>query len=357
MIIKHKKYSDLILPENYLEFVNNTIINKTYDCFSTCVLITNTNNMYNLIDYIYWHLNICNFNKILIFSNNNSSNINNIKNVIKLFNTNRIDFEVNNSPLYEIHNEVLKTVSSKYIMFIDDDEYLYISDKYTDINDLLKNKENDNIFKFSVNWVHFFNNVLVNSINYETESCLSSFKYYYNKIIFKDIRFNLIKTIYKTNIEHKIFSDNSKHIKIKNGINSKSTVWNEVKPGTLHNALTYLNKILIPSHNLSNNTLNYNYDNSLDDDISVDNCDIYLAHYKYISYKDIKNKLSKSRDYVSIDPISYNINYNKDLILKLYNTFNDSNCILCNDLFNVYNKYKNDILNIKKTYKDLYDNT
>lgn len=339
---------NLILPHDYLTY-NNTIKKETqYKYFSTCVLITNTNDMYNLIDYIFWHLNICKFDHILIINNNNEQNYNNIKLVISLFDSTKVTFITDNNPLYKIHSKIVNSFSSKYIMFIDDDEFLYISDKFKSINDILEH--HIDYFKYSINWVHFFNNKLLKTFDTRYNSYINTFKYYYLKTEYKDIKFNLVKTIYSTELNHHILSDNIKTITVPSFLNTVTTTWNEIKPFTVHNGLTIFNNNILPSYNLTNYKINYNYDNADINDINIENSDIFLAHYKYTAINKIIYKLNKNRDYISIAKNSYNINYNINKILDLYNSLNNT-VLKYNDVLSIkYNKYKNEILTLKTSY-------
>lgn len=113
---------------------------------------------YNLEDFkcwLKWHLEIIKFDKITVIDNESLVDIESICKENK-----RINYikKPGNITHYDLLNEYVNNSDCEWVMPIDDDEFIYVSDKYdNNINTYLtdfKNNHNDN--KIIIGWLNLF---------------------------------------------------------------------------------------------------------------------------------------------------------------------------------------------------------
>lgn len=115
------------------------MINKTY--FTEVVLLTKSYNLQDFKDWLHWHLDIVGFDHCHVFDNESSVDI---KSVCDSYGK-KVSYElIKGWPnQYELYNRYINNESKAWwVLPIDDDEFLYVSEKY-------KHKINNLILKFS----------------------------------------------------------------------------------------------------------------------------------------------------------------------------------------------------------------
>lgn len=313
--------------------------------FSEFILITYCSNIYNLIYWLDWHLNIINFEHGIVIINNTINETD--KKMLEQF-YNKIELiikpdRINQSAIY---TEYVNKSKSYWVLPIDDDEYLYISDKYEhDINKLLfvqTNKDKDTFYKYAFNWLLFYSNELQEKFN-QKKSYLDLYRYVYlDKVERQDEVFN-IKTIVNTSIYHQYFSDydetkfvNNNEIDLKNiTIGNKISMHDHI--GTVHNPLSKFKNQFYHAKNLSTNEIcaGYKFYNKTSLDM-----DCFIAHYKYRTLEEFQIKTQKYPKMLDVSPYYYSILNQNNFLEKLYEQIK-SELVYFPVLYNLFNKYKN----------------
>ena len=126
--------------------------------FSEVVLLTKSYNLQDFKDWLHWHLDIIGFDHAHIFDNESSVDI---KSVCDSYGS-KVSYEkvIGWPNQYGLYNRYINNQSKAWwVLPIDDDEFLYVSDKYEHkINDLLLdlNRLHKDWFKVSVGWRNLF---------------------------------------------------------------------------------------------------------------------------------------------------------------------------------------------------------
>lgn len=131
-------------------------MNKIY--LTEVVLLTKSYNLQDFKDWLHWHLDIVGFNHAHIFDNESSVDI---KSVCESYGD-RVSYELIKGwpDQYNLYNRYINNESKAWwVLPIDDDEFLYVSDKFENnvnniIMDLSVNRKDWN--KVSVGWRNLF---------------------------------------------------------------------------------------------------------------------------------------------------------------------------------------------------------
>ena len=126
--------------------------------FSEVMLLTKQNYPDELRCWLNWYLNVIGFDHIAIFDNESPINV---KDIISDYTSDKIDYNLIEgwSNQYKLYNDYIKSSESQYTIALDDDEFLYLGDRYkgnikTFIESLSANYECYN--KFYILWVNMF---------------------------------------------------------------------------------------------------------------------------------------------------------------------------------------------------------
>ena len=317
------------------------------------LLITNTENIYDIIDWLYWHINIIGFEHIVLIDNDSPVNLN----ILCKFFGNKIKYiklpgKLNQN---EVYNKYVNNSDAYWVLPIDDDEFLYISDKYqNNIKNLIIANDNFKFLKFSFTWMMMFSKKLINTRNLQNTNIFELFDCYYDNEagFFEDI--TNIKTMVNTCAKHYYASDNKNlkktHFVPVNDLNidnyeirvnyNISNCYDHM--ATVHNPITILYKTFQHAYNITNNFIDIGYkSHSLVHHLN----DAYLLHFKYKTKSEWDYKVNKRNKFDDVCETYYNNIYTNNAIVNAYNY---------NQYFKpnylpkqLYNKYINNILKIK----------
>lgn len=332
---------------------NKLFTNKKY--FSEAILITDTDNIFNIIDWLYWHINIIGFDHIVLIDNDSKVNI---KIVCDLF-SEKVEYYKFNGFIsqMDIYTKFVNESKAEWVLPIDDDEFLYLSDKYKNINDFIKtNITVFTVYKFAINWICMFSNNLINDRNYKN-SYIEDFTYSYNGESDFVEYLGVIKTLVNTNIYHLYISENADETNTNlNNLKFEKTIkkyknnnlfnfilqskWDKI--GSVHNPISKNNDIYECAYDTE---LKQFYFGMFNPSYCNYNGDIYLAHYKFRSINEWMFKINERKMFPSNSKKYYDTIQVKDTIFKAYsyNKFFKEN----NRLINKYNQYKNEIQKLK----------
>lgn len=340
MILKNKNYNIKIFDsDSYNNYNFNQPIDKEKLYNTELILITNSNNLKELLYWLYWHINVIGFEHVVLIDNSK-------ENLIQPFIS-----KFGNSITYikkpgvisqcEIYNYYVKNSKSKWVLPLDDDEYLYISDKFDhSINTFIK-KNDLPVYKYAFNWHMMFNDTIIEKNNdfyvnlYQSECPIDYVTF--------DC-FWCVKTMVNTEINHLYVSDNGEtpfELKLNNldmdknyrHIDSGFSLFKVNHMGSVHNPISKVN-------NTFRHAYNYNTDDmtiGLFCNNKERNRDIYIAHYKYRDLDSIKFKINNFH-FTDIMKQYINDAYNLD---NYYNAFNiiRPSLIKNDDLYNLSNEF------------------
>lgn len=286
MIINEKK--PLLTKNIFGKPINLTAVNSTEKIYNTeLLLLSNSENFANLIFWVKYHLDTIKFEHLILIYNNTQENFNKLKEIFA--DNDKIDLycvtgSVSQANLYNFY---IKNSKSKWVLPMDDDEYLYIPEKYNhDINEVLK--VNNTYYKYSFNWLSCISKAVYDEVDEETPY----YKLYNYCLPLDHDENNTIKTIINTSICHNYIENREPLICMNNilkvtgntlyaGYNNMGSVHNPIS----HDGITYQhalslsdNKSIIIARVIPEVLKN----------ISEDNC--YIFHFKYRSYNEWKNK-------------------------------------------------------------------
>ena len=319
------------------------------------LLITNTNDAYNIIDWIYWHINIIGFDHIIIIDNDSTADL---KRICSFFGDKvkyiKLSGKLNQNDVY---NKYVNCSKAYWVLPIDDDEFLYISDKYQhNIKKLILSNENYKFLKLSFTWMMMFSKNIISSRDLKNSNSFELFNYYYDNThgFFEDI--TNIKTLVNTCAKHYYASDNSNFKKTHfitaddlNIDNYEARINYQISNcydhmGTVHNPITILYKTFQHAYNLSNNLIDIGYKahrlvNHTDD--------VYLLHFKYKTKAEWDYKVNRRNKFGDIIETYYDSVYMNNTINKAYSY---SNNFVLNDLpRQLYVSHINNIQKIKSS--------
>ena len=312
-----------------IKLIPNEATTKIYN--TELLLLTNSKNFDNLTFWVKYHLDVIKFDHIVIIYNNSNENFNKLK--LKFEDNNKIDLYYVSGSVSQanLYNYYVKTSKSKWVLPLDDDEYLYIPEKYNyNINELLN--LNTTYYKYSFNWL----SCISKTVNNKTDEETPYYKLYNYCLPLNHDENNTIKTIINTAICHNYLENREPLI-------------------CMNNILKLSNNVLYPGYNnmgsvhnpISHDGVNYQHSLSLSDnksiivariipeilkDISKDNC--YIFHFKYRSYDEWKNKC-KNMILKDIDSAFCRRHYNDKKYFNIYKT-NSESLIDISSLFKIF---------------------
>lgn len=313
----------------------NKVVNKKY--LSEVILIICTNDLYNFRYWLEWHLNIIKFDHAIIIDNDSPVDIyseclkyNNVEYIKKIGTVSQSDlytYYVNNSKSY-------------WCLCIDDDEFLYISDKYQNsINNLLKSFSNEypDFLKISFPWIMMVSDNLMENRDFRTPVFDLFTRSLTQKLIqnpdhFDNIEsFLNVKTIVNTLAKHYYAKDTEKIRQIDlETINmsplnlyflfypyiySDNYLFFYDKLGTVHNPISKLFDTYIHAINAADKKINIGYFGTSDIDV---NWDAFIGHYKYRTLEEWRYKIYDRNKFNDLYQ-SYDIFYNERKIHDIYN--------------------------------------
>ena len=107
---------------------------------SEVILLTKNDHIDELECWIEWHSNVVKFDHIVVLDNESTIDAKQICDKLNKTNNNKIEYcRIEGWPdQYKLYNDYINKSQSQWILTIDDDEYLYIGDKYNgNVNDFL----------------------------------------------------------------------------------------------------------------------------------------------------------------------------------------------------------------------------
>ena len=363
MIIHNRKHHtknffviDQDLANNINSCNNTEIKNNNFKYFSEILLITNTKDLYNIIDFFVYHLYILKFDHIIVVDNGAADGF---KDVCKMFgNKISYNYDVDSHEQVYLLNKYLKTSEAHWTVYIDDDEYIVLK-QHDNINTFLKDtiiNLDKQYYKFSINFVHFFGKDVILD-NKNNESYLTLFNYI-NPVepisLSNDATLAYVKSFINNEVLHTYYNANIGS-PIKCVLNDDSTVKyfdkldyadfrsniNAYKSNcaTGHNPLTMINNKIFPSYNLSNRKEIYGCFSCNNDGFKNAMINTaYLAHFKYRTVDEYKKKI-KYNKFADVENSYYDATYKLDAYYNIYNILKN-NFIKNNDLFIIYNNNK-----------------
>lgn len=287
----------------------NKPIQRKYD--TGILLITNTEDSENLKTWLKWHLDILEFDCIVIIDNDAKIDI---KQIIKLY-KNRVIYKKISGKIsqYEIYNDFLNNNNLiNWLLFIDDDEFLYISDKY---NNKISNILNDykNYYKLSINsLIMRTQEPINNNINFITDAIYA--------IPLDFVENKLIKTMVNCNIGH-LFTDSTIYPTLNNNIQIPTDLLEYYSEddydiiGTPHNPVSHDGKNIIFSKNISTGIIDVGL-NTRKLFTDLNNIDVCLLHYKYNTIKNWHKKINNT--FKDINATYFERVYNDDYYNLVY---------------------------------------
>ena len=292
---------------------------------SEILCITNNDKPKRFIDWLIWHACIIKFNHIIVIDNNSNYDIKRICDKINsIYNVNidciRIDSQISQM---EIYTEYCNKSEAYFFLPIDDDEFLYISNKYHhDINEYIYiiHQKYPTFFKYAFNSYYAFSENIIN-------------KYIDTPF------FNLYDKLYVSNETKSIVNTNLNHYYQPDTVNDESvryidSIFNDVDYNINYNSsLTY--RILQKNKNLRGDHLGsphnpitklYNvYQHSLEPQINaiipgiynyfIDasmkvNTDAFIYHFKYRTIEEYEYKINRRKKFKDLS-IPYEAIYYK----------------------------------------------
>lgn len=349
--------SDSIINISSRIVFNNAEFNKipvTKKYFSEAILITDTDNIFNIVDWLYWHINVIGFDHIIVIDNDSPVDI---KPACDLF-QDKVDYYKFSGFIsqMDIYTNFVNKSNAEWVLPIDDDEFLYLSNTYSSINDFIKeNIAKLNVYKFAINWICMFSNNLLEHHNYKN-SYIEDFTYSYNGEQGFPEYLGLIKTLVNTNIYHLYISENADEFNTNfNELDFVKTIekydsslfdfilkskWDRI--GSVHNPVSKNDNIYECAYDTE---LQQFYFGMFNKSYCNYNGDIYLAHYKFRSLDEWLFKINNRKRFPSNSKKYYDTIQIEDTIYAAYsyNKFFKEN----NNLINKYNQHKNTILKLK----------
>lgn len=318
---------------------------------SEVLLITDSDNIYNIIDWLYWHLNIIGFEHAVIIDNSQNSILKKLE-IKKLF-KDKVNFYFQPGKLSQVdtYTKYVNNSDAWWVLPIDDDEYLYLdTDYYKNINDLIL--KTPGYLKISFNWLMLFSKTLIEK-NDKKISYLNKFKYYLkNTNILNNSDYSLygsfydIKAMVNTSIKHLYSVNKDRDIFVtKNDVNftDNRVQFDYEHMGNVHNPISYYDSKYYFAYNIAHNTETIGYRSDKPASILDTAC---LLHFKFRTFEEWNYKCNKRHKFSDTRDIFFTQQYLNDNIRKLYNKISTSL-----DIYNkaeiLYNKYKNQILEYK----------
>lgn len=325
---------------------------------SEIILVVSTNDLYNFKYWLYWHINIIKFDHAIIIDNDSSVDLR--SECLKYDNVEYIKKpgSISQSELYTYY---VNSSKAYWCICLDDDEFLYISDKYNNsINHFIKlfTHEYPEFLKIAIPWAMMRSTALLEDRDFKTpvfdvfdqtiDDSIIRLKDYPDKVEC----IACTKTLVNTLVKHYYSKDTEKTIQIDLETidltpsrlyefyqNAPCThVFYYDKLGTVHNPISKLFDTYIHSINAMDKQINVGYCSSSKIDI---NTDIFIAHYKYKTFNEWNYKVNfrnKFNDLYSTYDLFYVNNRIKDI-------YNRTKFISNNSLKLLWERYRHEMSN------------
>lgn len=126
--------------------------------FSEVVLLTKTYSLQDFEDWLFWHVNVVNFDHVMVFDNESTEDI---KSVCEKYGSKVTYKLIKGWPnQYELYNKYVNEESRAWwVLTIDDDEFFYVSERFNhNVNDVLMYlyEEHPDWTKLCVGWRNLF---------------------------------------------------------------------------------------------------------------------------------------------------------------------------------------------------------
>ena len=339
-----------ILNDN-IDLMGNKSTTFLYD--SEILLMTNStkNNFYNIITWIYYHKNIAKFSHITIVHNNckDEESKTLLKNICDYFKIDYFYEEQGSQSL--MFNKYQKLSKAKWLICIDEDEYIYLKNNQT-INEVLSQYKDE--YKLSLTMINFFSSTLLEEVdpiipiptifNYADiykKSVNDELKVYPALINFKTfVNNNYYHYVYNSKNNDFIFQDLNADVFTAPAAHNSTPI----NISCIHNPLCIVNKRVKQSYHLTNKRYYYNDgDNTSNTDVFDKDMDIFILHFKYRSLKEYQEKIKYNKFKDVTD--AYYQSYVENLLFNIYNNNNFKQCDYLKDLiepvkeklFEIYN--------------------
>ena len=143
-------------PVKPLRYDKNIHFPKEYTYKTDAILLTKYLNEKDLTEWLDHHINYCKFEHIQVFDNESNYDV---KSICEKYSN--VDYELveGKARQYKIYNDYIENhCKAKWVMPIDDDEYLTFSDEFESIYDAISYYENKfpHMNMLAVRWKHLF---------------------------------------------------------------------------------------------------------------------------------------------------------------------------------------------------------
>lgn len=292
------------------------------------ILITSTNNLANITHWLFWYVKIIKFDHIIIIDNDS---VPGIKKICEQYTNVTYYYMPGKISQSELYNKYVNESNAYWVMPVDDDEYLYISDKFNNsINEVIiylydYHKE---FLKYSFTWAMMFSGELHENRDI-TKPVIEDFCYTYEGTDFFEHVVD-IKTILFSDVKHMYYNNPYKTIPCKledidiqcERLSFYPPEWNILYPqcefnvmGTVHNPISKLYDTFLHSYNVTNGTVDIGCFTRRHVNI---NDDVYLCHYKYRSKTEWLYKVNKRNEFADSEAYYVSDSSQNDSIIKAY---------------------------------------
>ena len=338
MIIKKNKKTNIHIHDA-ISYNSFPFGNRIHDCkyFTELLLITNNININTINEWIDWHLDIIKVDHIVFIDNTENSIY---KDILK--NNRKINYISSPGILKqsEIYTTYVNMSDSEWVFPIDDDEYIYVSDRFNNsLNNYIEYlTETNNMYKYSINWHMMFSENIIEGKN---NSYINTCKYAYLQSYLPDDCATMFKTIVNTKIKHLyINNDTNNIIDLDFKEIDANDTWDKycenVRLGSVHNPISKYDNKFVHTYNPETNKNIIGFFNNGQLDIKAD---CFIAHYKHNSFYNWKYKINNFK-FTDICPRSFfTNNYRLNKYYEIYETIKNK-VLLQDNLYLLYKKYK-----------------
>ena len=324
------------------------------------LLISDTDNLNNIIDWLYWHLYIIGFEHAVIIDNSKNSILNVLQNIPDF--NNKIDYHSMPYSISQtgIYTEFVNKSEAWWVLPIDDDEYVYLNPlKYRNIQDVIReaSAKSSDIFKIGFTWAIMLSDNLIAHIDYSNTSYIENFKNILcadcNSINYDTNIFGSkddIKVMVNTCLRH-LYDISDSHYITEKELGFRSHV-NEMgiscyeHIGNVHNPITKYKGKYYFTYNISNDSMSLGYQSYYPIN---EKSDVLLLHFKYRTKDEWKFKCNSRNHFVDTKELFFTTQYLTERITDYYNRYSKY-AVRFDTPLNVYYKYKEKINAIKNAY-------
>lgn len=161
-------------------------INKDCNYTSEVILLTKSDHEDEFRCWLDWHLNVIKFDHAVVFDN--ESNVG-IKSVCNEYGD-RVDYHfVSGWPdMNKLRNEQIKSSLAKWVIPLDDDEFLYVGDKYNhNVNEFLNSMYS--VYHRNKVYIAWVNLMSKDEIQFKSDLYINTHTYYSNKALLNIYRY------------------------------------------------------------------------------------------------------------------------------------------------------------------------